>query len=291
MNLPDSKTMNHWNRNASGYDELSKRNNVVIKSADKIVEILKIRSGESCLDVCCGTGILTKKLGRQVGDGGFVLGVDMAKDMLEIAKNRIFVNTELVNCVAERFEFRKKFDVITCQFGLQLLDSYEVFAKIKQVMKKPTSRIGIVVHGQHAKHIAIFNSIARKLLNDGKFGFPTDEFMRFDAPFKLKQRMVENGLEVVSIEECYFSRHYSSFDEYVDRQMSRMKNYKKFDEPLLRSQLESKLREKIQEFKIGDGFEFPHQVIFCVAKISESKFGIHSNHLPEKHQTKVTKFI
>ena len=284
--------MDFWNRNASRYGESSKQDDVVTKSADKVVETLKLKDGESCLDVCCGTGILTEKLGRQVGNNGFVLGIDMAKNTLEIAKNTIFVNTEFVNCAAEHFEFRKKFDVITCQFGLQFCDSYEVFAKIKQVMKTSISRVGIVVHGQHAKHIAIFNSVARKLLNDSKFAFPSYKFMRFDTPFKLKQCMIENELEVISIYECYFSKRYSSFDEYIDRQMNRVKDCKKFDELLLlRSQLEFKLREKVQEFKIGNGFAFPHQVIFGVAKIPECKSDPCLNNLSEKYQTKVTKFI
>jgi len=46
------------------------------------------RTGDVCLDVCCGSGDLARLLARRVGNTGQVIGVDFAKDQLAIAQQR-----------------------------------------------------------------------------------------------------------------------------------------------------------------------------------------------------------
>ena len=47
-----------------------------------------LRSGESAVDVACGSGALTRELARVVGPNGRVIGVDIAERMLERARRR-----------------------------------------------------------------------------------------------------------------------------------------------------------------------------------------------------------
>ncbi|MDF5712824.1 MAG: bifunctional demethylmenaquinone methyltransferase/2-methoxy-6-polyprenyl-1,4-benzoquinol methylase UbiE [Rhizonema sp. NSF051] len=44
--------------------------------------------GDTCLDLCCGSGDLSLRLARRVGTTGQVYGVDFSSAMLEIAKQR-----------------------------------------------------------------------------------------------------------------------------------------------------------------------------------------------------------
>ncbi|MBD2385781.1 bifunctional demethylmenaquinone methyltransferase/2-methoxy-6-polyprenyl-1,4-benzoquinol methylase UbiE [Cylindrospermum sp. FACHB-282] len=44
--------------------------------------------GDTCLDLCCGSGDLALRLGRRVGSTGQVYGVDFSPNLLETAKER-----------------------------------------------------------------------------------------------------------------------------------------------------------------------------------------------------------
>ena len=46
------------------------------------------RTGNTCLDLCCGSGDLALRLGRQVGTTGYVYGVDFSPAQLARAKER-----------------------------------------------------------------------------------------------------------------------------------------------------------------------------------------------------------
>lgn len=52
------------------------------------VRELRLRSGGSALDVCCGTGDFLPPLRTAVGAGGFVAGVDFCEPMLSIAASK-----------------------------------------------------------------------------------------------------------------------------------------------------------------------------------------------------------
>jgi demethylmenaquinone methyltransferase/2-methoxy-6-polyprenyl-1,4-benzoquinol methylase len=54
-----------------------------------MVRKAKIRPGQSVLDVCCGTGQITKELAKKTGPSGQVVGIDLAANMLKIAQQRL----------------------------------------------------------------------------------------------------------------------------------------------------------------------------------------------------------
>src|SRR6185295_6186931 len=68
----------------------------------------RIGSGESVLDVGCGCGDTSVTLGRRVGPGGGVLGVDISPVMLERARQRAadqpHVGFVLADAQSHRFE-------------------------------------------------------------------------------------------------------------------------------------------------------------------------------------------
>jgi demethylmenaquinone methyltransferase/2-methoxy-6-polyprenyl-1,4-benzoquinol methylase len=53
------------------------------------VGVLELRAGERVLDVCCGTGDFVPPLQRAVGLDGLVLGVDLCRPMLDIARGKL----------------------------------------------------------------------------------------------------------------------------------------------------------------------------------------------------------
>ena len=53
---------------------------------DQTIERLWLPTGSSVLDVCCGAGASALSAAKRVGPRGKVIGVDLAKELLELAR-------------------------------------------------------------------------------------------------------------------------------------------------------------------------------------------------------------
>ena len=94
-----------------------------------------IRPGEAVLDVGCGTGETTLELSRRVGEGGKVLGVDVSRAMLSLARRRLeasgFSQTRFEEGDAQTHDFaRGGFDLVFSRFGIMFFaDPVAAFKK------------------------------------------------------------------------------------------------------------------------------------------------------------------
>lgn len=52
------------------------------KFTDPLLALLDPKAGQRIVDLGCGSGELTGKLGKAVGENGFVLGIDSSEDMV-----------------------------------------------------------------------------------------------------------------------------------------------------------------------------------------------------------------
>lgn len=53
------------------------------------IQSLALQPGERVLDVACGTGTTVVTLAQQVGQTGYVLGIEQSPEMADIARQRI----------------------------------------------------------------------------------------------------------------------------------------------------------------------------------------------------------
>jgi len=99
---------------STGYDELYGE-----EQSAKLGEVLKLMRFEGddvVLDVGCGTGLITKRIGEEAGR---VVGIDISREMVERGRHG---GSELLVCDAESLPFRQRaFDKIVSFTVLQNL--------------------------------------------------------------------------------------------------------------------------------------------------------------------------
>lgn len=108
-----------------------------------LLDRLQPAPGERVLDIACGTGIVARLARERVGDGT-VVGVDVSPPMLEVARSaapdvtwREGTALDLPLADAERF------DVVTCQQGLQFFPDRPAAARQMRRALAPGGRLGV----------------------------------------------------------------------------------------------------------------------------------------------------
>jgi len=101
-----------------------------------------VRRGHKVLDIAGGTGDLTRKFARMVGQEGKVVLADINDSMLKVGRDKLLNsgvagNVEYVQANAERLPFEDNtFDVITIAFGLRnVTDQNAALASMLRVLK------------------------------------------------------------------------------------------------------------------------------------------------------------
>jgi len=118
----------------------------------RTVERMRIGPGASVLDVCSGAGASALPAGRRVQPGGRVLGIDLAENLLEIARERC--RQEALTHVEFRvgdFEAEllpaEAYDGIICVFGIFFLpDMVRALAKLWHCVR-PGGELAITTWG------------------------------------------------------------------------------------------------------------------------------------------------
>ena len=101
------------------------------------------KSGDTCLDICCGSGDITQLIAKQVGSTGTVIGADFAPAQLENAAARIaniyppLDRIEWVEADALDLPFADRyFDAATMGYGLRnVTDIPRCLQELHRVLK------------------------------------------------------------------------------------------------------------------------------------------------------------
>jgi ubiquinone/menaquinone biosynthesis C-methylase UbiE len=89
----------------------------------RTIELASLSSGSRVLDVCCGAGASALPAAEAVGPTGNVIGVDLAKQLLDSARAKAIqrrldnIEFEIGDMLAMRFPVAS-FDAVVCVFGI-----------------------------------------------------------------------------------------------------------------------------------------------------------------------------
>jgi ubiquinone/menaquinone biosynthesis C-methylase UbiE len=98
------------------------------------------RPGERVMDVGCGCGDTSLALGRAVGPTGMVLGADVSRQMLEVARRRAaeagLSQVVFVEADASNARLPQDLDLIFSRFGVMFFaDPVEAFTHMRRALK------------------------------------------------------------------------------------------------------------------------------------------------------------
>lgn len=125
MNSNKEKIMKEFDSKARTYDT-NKISQFAVKCHPYVLNSLMPVNFKNILDIGCGTGSLLSKLLYQKPQVR-AFGLDLSEKMLEIAKERLPKNVELVYGEAEALPYdNKKFEVVT------MIDSFGFFVNPEQ---------------------------------------------------------------------------------------------------------------------------------------------------------------
>lgn len=110
--------------------------------ADELLRQLELRSGDSVLDVACGTGIVARLAKEQLGPDSRVVGVDLNAPMLAVAADKSpGVEFRQGNASALPVPANEQFSVVTCHQGLQFFPDRQLAAREMRRVLSPGGRL------------------------------------------------------------------------------------------------------------------------------------------------------
>lgn len=159
----------------------------------RTVERLQLASGERVLDVCCGSGASAIPAAEIVGAEGSVVGVDLAENLLELArakaKQRGLTNIQFQSGDLMHLPFEdESFDTVVCVFGIFFVPDMEAaMLELKRVVRNG-GRVAITTWGPRFFEPAttVFWDSIREVRPDLYKGFnPWDRISEVDAVVQL----------------------------------------------------------------------------------------------------------
>ena len=165
----------------------------------RTIELASLPSGSRVLDVCCGAGASALPAAEAVGPTGTVVGVDLAKQLLESARAKAVrrrldnIEFEVGDMLAMRFPVAS-FDAVVCVFGIFFVPDMartvsELWSRIR-----PGGKLAVTTWGPNfcePANAAFWSSI-KDIQPDLYKGFnPWD---RINDPAGLKKVLDEGGV-------------------------------------------------------------------------------------------------
>jgi len=171
----------------------------------RTIERLGIPQGAQVLDVCCGSGASAIPGAEAAGSGGSVTGVDLAENLLELArakaKQRGLTNIQFEKGDMTDLPFETgSFDVVVCVFGIFFVPDMETALRELTRVARSGGRVVVTTWGPRffePANTAFWNSV-RSVRSDLYKGFnPWDRISEAETLRSLLESASLTEIDVV----------------------------------------------------------------------------------------------
>ena len=266
-------TISVWNEVAPFYHKRwAKKEIGPFAVTKKLLDLSKIKNGDSVLDLACGTGLVTKKLIRKVGKDGQIYAIDSSESAIKIAKKWAGTpkNLHFVRADAEKVQFNTKFDAITCQYALFFFPNEQKVLKNMKKMLKKNGTITLAVHGKY--NVPYFDSILKpikKMIPDYLPKYP--EMDRFGTKDTFSRAIKKAGFNKIVVKKFVFEYSPGAFTDYWNNYKRHLSKplKEKFDSlsRFQKSNLREMIKDNTLEYTKKNGkIVFPWEVLVLISK-------------------------
>ena len=190
----------------------------------RVLELAAPRPGMRILDLACGPGTLSRLLGENVAPGGWVIGVDLAPGMIELASAAGIQNAEFEVMDIEALMFGDAtFDGAVCGHGLQFVPNLgRALSEARRVLK-PGGGLAASVPiptMQEAAWTLLYSVLDRWVPQRTEV---VDQAPTRDAvanPVSLRQAALDTGFSSANVEVIEEQVQWESAEQLVSKFMS-----------------------------------------------------------------------
>ena len=131
----------------------------------RAIDALGLANGDTAIDVACGTGLNFPALEERIGEAGRIVGVDLSREMLEIARGRVLAegwdNVTLIEARVEEAALGTTAQAALFSFAHDVLQSPQAVANVVAHLR-PGARVSSVGAKYGARWNVIVNLFVRR---------------------------------------------------------------------------------------------------------------------------------
>jgi ubiquinone/menaquinone biosynthesis C-methylase UbiE len=259
-----------WDRAASTYEQSWQRQ--LEPAQDLLMEMAALRSGETVLDIACGTGLVTFRAAGAVGPDGAVTGTDISDGMIEectrIAQERGVRNATFRRMAAEQMDFPDaSFDAVLCGLGMMYVVDFAQSIREMFRVTRPGGRAVSAVWGRRDRcgWSEIFEIVQRRVQSEVCplfFQLGTGDLQKIlfeQAAFTgVRSERIQTSLEYASGEEACVAAFAGGPVAMA---------YSRFDEPT-RESAHAEYIDSIAAFRRDEGYVLPGEFVVTAGQRS-----------------------
>ena len=206
----------NFNLVSQGYDKLI----FTRLCAERLVELAALQPGEQALDVGCGTGWATLAAAQKVGPAGKVVGIDLARVMLEQAQAKVqaaaLPNVELREGDAQKLDFASaSFDAVVSASVLFFLPDMLATLKEWQRVIRPGGRVVFSSFGSTFQQ-PLMDLYFDRIRSFGATLPPQKPGTALTDPQKCRALLTEAGFENITMREEQLGYYLDKAEDWWD---------------------------------------------------------------------------